>query len=135
MSCFFCGASLEDAPPRRVVVPWADIVLFLVIGGLLAFWWFQSPFASSPQEIALANTRLAATAASPPTQEPAPTPLPPSPTPPPTATSAPTATPVPTPIRYKVEAGDSLELIAGRFGSTIKDIIEANNLGPVAPSG
>jgi LysM repeat protein len=59
---------------------------------------------------------------------PTPTPQPPTATPLPTATPSPTATPLPTPIRYKVEPGDTLDLIAGRFGSTTKDIIDANGL-------
>jgi LysM repeat protein len=112
-----------------VAIPWADIVLFIVIGGLLAFWWFRPPNTSSPRELASSGIGLAGVApTSTSTPEPTPTPFPPTLTPSPTVTPAPTATPVPTPVRYKVEPGDSLELIAGRFGSTVKDIIEANDL-------
>jgi LysM repeat protein len=124
--CFFCGASLEDAPRHRVTLPWADLVLFAVIGSLLAFWWLRAPGGSAPQEIAFSGVRATETAT--PTLEPTPTPRPPTTTPSPTATPPPTATPVPTPIRYKVVSGDTLDLIAGRFGSTAKDIIEANAL-------
>ncbi len=125
--CFFCGASLEDAPRRRAIIPWADLVLFLVIGGLLAFWWLQTPSLPMPQQVALARGTTTALASLP-TPEPAATPFPPTATPLPTPTLQPTPTPAPTPIRYKVEAGDSLGVIADRFDSTIKDILEANGL-------
>jgi len=128
-TCFFCGASLEDAPRRRVAIPWADIVLFLVIGGVLALWWFRSP-APEAQIALLGSPSRPATGAqsATPTAEPSPTPLLPTATLEPTATPKPAATPPPTPVRYKVQPGDTLELIAGLHGSTIADIIQANGL-------
>ncbi len=137
-TCFFCGASLDDAPRRRVAIPWADIVLFLVIGGVLALWWTRSPapgsqiassggssvLATAARTTAARTTAARTTAArtTTPTAAPSPTSLPP------TATLEPVATPLPTPLRYKVQPGDTLELIAGLHGSTIADIMQANEL-------
>ena len=66
----------------------------------------------------------------------APTPLPtlePTPAPTPTLTPTPSlaATPAPTPIpqrTYVVQAGDTLSVIANRFGTTVAAIQRANNL-------
>ncbi|WP_322511775.1 LysM peptidoglycan-binding domain-containing protein [Chloroflexus sp.] len=70
------------------------------------------------------------------TLEPTPTPVPTA-TPEPTPSPAPTATPEPTPAptaagprRYTVQAGDTLRIIAERFGVTIEAILQANNLTP-----
>ena len=52
----------------------------------------------------------------------------------PTATPKPTSTPLPTPTataeprRYIVETGDTLTDIAERFGTTLEDLIEANDI-------
>ncbi|MCX6031225.1 MAG: LysM peptidoglycan-binding domain-containing protein [Chloroflexi bacterium] len=131
---------MEDAPRRRATIPWADLILFAIIGALLAFWWFRSPNVSSPQAVALSGTRTSTSGVTPPlltatpALEPTPTLRPPTAStggvipPLPTDTPSPTATPVPTPIRYKVEPGDTLDLIAGRFGSTTQDIIDVNDL-------
>ncbi len=58
-------------------------------------------------------------------------------TPEPTPTAEPTATPEPPatptaagPRRYTVQAGDTLRIIAERFGVTIEAILQANNLTP-----
>jgi LysM repeat protein len=42
--------------------------------------------------------------------------------------TAPTPTPAPTPITYIVQAGDTLNQIAARFGTTAQAIMEANGL-------
>lgn len=117
--------------PRRLRsrggFPWADLVLFLVIGGVIALWWLHPP-ATQPTARLLTATAGPALALLP---EPSATPLPPSPTPEP-ADTRPVPTPSPTslpgPIRHKVAAGDTVALIAGLYGSTIQDIIQANNL-------
>jgi len=131
-TCFFCGASLEDAPHRRLTIPWADVILFLVIGGVVAFWWLRSPDTPAGQQISLfgqhAGGNQAGIATI--TSEPSPTPLPPTATPAPTATPEPTATPLPTPLRHKVHQGDTLAVIAAYYGSTVQDIIDANGLDP-----
>jgi LysM repeat protein len=86
---------------------------------------------------------LPATPTSLPTQVPVATPSPPSPTPlasppptqrPATPTPAPTATPrqrtpAPTPRTYVVQAGDTLSLIAIRFGTSVTALQAANGLG------
>ena len=78
-----------------------------------------------------------------PTTEPTPTVTPsPSPTPTPTPVPTPTATPVPTPspvvtpaptpppqTTYTVVAGDTLALIADRFGTTVAALQAANGIG------
>lgn len=51
-----------------------------------------------------------------------------TPTAQPTATLAAEPTPEPTPIVYIVQRGDSVSLIAARFGVTPEAIIELNNL-------
>jgi LysM repeat protein len=55
------------------------------------------------------------------------------PSPPPTASPSPAATasptPEPSPSRtYRVQAGDTLYVIAQRFGTTVKAITEANGI-------
>lgn len=139
-SCFFCGAALESAPRRRFRLPWADLFLFAVIAGVLAIWWLRAPESPEPRvpsvESVLSAQRAAATPTAAlvaalqlddPTATPSPTPLPPP-------TIAPTDTPVPVaatpagPIRHKVAAGESVAVIAEKYGSTIKDIISANSL-------
>ena len=53
-----------------------------------------------------------------------------SPTPNPTPTATPVArpTPTPTPFVYAVQAGDTLSGIAGRFGLTVEELVQANRL-------
>lgn len=47
---------------------------------------------------------------------------------PPTPTPVPTPTPAPTPVTYIVQAGDTLNAIAARFGTTAQAIRDANGL-------
>lgn len=139
-TCFFCGAVLDTAPRRSLRLPWADLFLFAVIAGVLAVWWLRAP--ESPEPLATSTQRVlsAQRSAATPTvalvaalqlDDPTATPLP---TMPPTATLAPTgtATPVPAtpagPTRHTVKAGESVAVIAGLYGSTIKDIVSANSL-------
>ncbi len=130
-TCFFCGAPLDSTPRRRISLPWADLVLFAVIGGLLAFWWLRAPEAPENWQLAQQQRQARSTEAPliamlseelPPSATPVPTPLPA------TATPQPTPTATPGPIRHVVAAGDSVAAIAAKYGSTIKDIIEANGL-------
>jgi LysM repeat protein len=57
--CFFCGASLDDAPRRHLSVPWADLTLFAVIGGLVVLWWLHPPSTAARPRIALLGTPTA----------------------------------------------------------------------------
>jgi LysM repeat protein len=135
-TCFFCGAALNEAPRRRVILPWADLLLFAVIGAVVAIWWLRPP--STPAGGgAEQSARLSAVQ----------TPAKAIPTPDllgaddgvqataiPTATVVPTATAQPTPtvpiepIRHKVKQGDTVVAIAKLYNSAAKDIIQANGL-------
>lgn len=140
-TCFLCGAILDSAPRRRLRLPWADLVLFAAIAGVLAVWWLRAPDApdtraSGTVETVLSAQRAAATPTAAivaalqlddPTSTPVPT-LAPTSTPLPTATLAPVSPTPPGPIRHKVVGGDSVAAIATKYGSTIKDIISLNNL-------
>ena len=46
----------------------------------------------------------------------------------PTTTPVPRPTPTPTPVVYSVQAGDTLSGIAGRFGLTLEQLVEANRV-------
>lgn len=112
-----CGAALAVRPRRSLAIPWADIVLFLVIAGVVAIWWTRPGPAA---EIAVAPTN---TPPVPPTATA--TSLPP---PTPTATSTALPTPTPTPITYIVKLGDIPEFIARKHGITVEALLAANNL-------
>ncbi len=134
-TCFSCGQSLDSAPARRRVIPWADLALFGVIAALLAFWWTRAPLAPDDVQIALGGERASASAElmmADVTPESSPTLSAATETPIPTATPEPSPTSAPAPVHYKVQPGDTVELIAGMHGSTIQDIIAANSLGPDA---
>ncbi len=132
-TCFFCGAVLDVAPRRCVSLPWADLILFTVIGAVLALWWLRAPEApdtwiasQNAEQIASADVPLIAYATdAQATSTPPPTVAPP----PPTATPTPAPTEVVGPTRHKVVAEDTVAAIAQKYGSTIKDIIESNGLG------
>jgi LysM repeat protein len=94
-----------------VVVGWVGI------GGLGAL--LGGP-ADSPSPTASVEASSSATASG--SQTPGPS-APPSPTP-----AGPTLTPAPTPVTYVVQSGDTLNLIAQRFGTTAQAIRDANGL-------
>ncbi len=140
-TCFFCGAILDSAPHRRLRLPWADLVLFAAIAGVLAVWWLRAPDAPDTRSIASveavlsvqrpAATPTAAIVAALQLDDPTPTPQPtrtPTPTPQPTETPVAASPTAAGPTRHKVAAGDSVAAIAAKYGSTIKDIISANSL-------
>jgi LysM repeat protein len=125
-------------------MPWADLVLFSVIGGLLILWWTRSPVGSEGQRtFLLANgtsfPQRTATAA--PAAEalqvaellnealPSPTAtLEPEVIADPNGMPSPVAIANSSPVRHKVKQGDTLIAIANLYKSTVKDIAEANGL-------
>ncbi len=117
---------LDSEPRQPLHVPWADFVLFAVIAAVLALWWLRAPETPGVQQIASSNRQgdIAAelTAATPTVQ---PTAIPPTPT----ETPQPTPTILAAPLRHVVKSGDTVAAIAQKYGSTIKDIIQANSLG------
>lgn len=117
-------------------MPWADLILFTVIGAVLAVWWLRAP--QAPANDAPGEPRLAVAATATPAllaelvanDAPTATPLPPTPTP--TETPEPTATLPAEPVRYTVKAGDTVDAISRQFNSTVADIVQANGLGASA---
>jgi len=120
---------------RRFAIPWADIILFSVIGALIYLWWTRAPQTPDGQRISLVNqvaTRAAATATMRPeatlTPMPAATLVALSTTPAePVGTPAPLPT-IPGPVKHTVKPGDTLIQIAATYQSTAKDIADANDL-------
>jgi LysM repeat protein len=153
-TCFFCGSSLTEVQRRRLSIPWADLVLFAVIGAVVAAWWLRAPTPDSGRPSAFLGMRVAGPANATPAQvalaverqaplsgrtpaaeagivEVAPTEAgeqtaEPSPTP--TPIPAPSATPPSSPARHTVKRGETLQQIAGLYDAQVKDIIDANGL-------
>ena len=135
-TCFFCGAALNEMQRRRFSVPWADLLLFAVIGAVVAFWWLRPP--STPAGGGVAQLARQGALQTPEKAAPTPDLLAAeddvTATAMPTATLTPSATPQPTPtilaapVRHKVVKGDTVEAIAKRYSAVTKDIIQANNL-------
>ncbi len=111
-----CGYRFDAPDPRfRIRIPWADIVLAVVLIGLVALWWRWDD-----------QRRVLALTPSPtPTLTPTPT-ITPTPTLTPTITPTPTLTPTPTPVVYTVKPGDTYYGIAGRFGVSLDALLAAN---------
>jgi LysM repeat protein len=142
-TCFLCGGALESAPTRKIRVPWADLFLFAAIAGVIVLWWVRG--LNAPENVQTEQVaRLVVTVSpsrtpvplevlapeDPPTVTLVPSPVPATPTLEPTGTPTTvgvTATPV-SPTRYKVKSGDTVIGIAQKLGSTVKDIIQANDL-------
>ncbi len=135
-TCFNCGASLQITPKRRrFAIPWADIILFSVIGGLIALWWTRAPEAPNGQRISLVSqsaTRVAATATGEPVNETTVYTATPTTTPRPSATRPAAETPTPTapsePVKHTVKPGDTLIAIAAAYNTSVKDIADANSM-------
>lgn len=131
-TCFFCGAPLDVAPRRRAAIPWLNLLVFVLVGAAVIFWWTREPLSQEALEISQARAGIGGSSAELMIAE--------GPEVPPvtaTLTSTPESTPTPlatatlppTPIKYKVQPGDTLQLIAGMYGTTVKALIEANGLG------
>lgn len=131
-TCFYCNGSLTVAPRLRRAIPWADLILFFFIGALFAVWWLRAPGPSSEAQTGQLPPVTATMAA--PTPRPTVTPTAPTPTPTLNAKLTPQPTAPdglnrpPTPIKHKVEAGESLGIIADKYNSTAKEIADANAL-------
>ncbi len=124
--CFYCDGSLIVAPRLRRSIPWADLILFLFIGALLALWWLRAPAGPSEAQIVQLTPSSATIPA--PTARPTITPVVATPLPSPTNTPEPTRTSAPTPIKHKVGSGESLGIIADKYSSTAKEIAQANDM-------
>ncbi len=135
-TCFFCGAALNEKSRRRLSVPWADLLLFAVIGAVVVFWWLRPPSApagngvaqSARQEAVQTPERAASTPDLLVLEDGEPATAIPTPTPVPSATPQPTPTVLAAPVRHKVVKGDTVDAIAKRYGAVTKDIIQANGL-------
>ncbi len=116
---------LPSYKPSRSTLLLVAIIFIVVCGTLLV----QS---GVPQSLALAFIPTETpTPTRPPTRTPTATAVPPTDTPrPPTATATATATltPTPTPIIYVVLPGDTLSVIAAKFGVTVQAIMDANGI-------
>jgi LysM repeat protein len=117
-----CGAALDEKPHRTLMVPWADIVLFLVIAGVVGIWWTR-PAPTAGIAVAPTNTPVP-----PPTFTATLLPSPTLPPATPTTTSTALPTPTPTPIVYAVQSGDIPEQIARKYGVTVEALLALNNL-------
>jgi LysM repeat protein len=123
-------------PRRRLSVPWADLLLFAVIGAVVAVWWLRPP--SAPAGGGAAQLALRNVVQTPAQTEPTPDLLAmddrepatvmPTPTLVPSATPQPTSTLPAEPIRHKVKQGDTVVAIAKLYNAAAKDIIQANGL-------
>jgi LysM repeat protein len=118
-----CGASLDGGKSflpqvSLAMVPPAPLLGAVLAVVLLLAIWFLKPW----KGIHL-GTYYTPTATATFTHTPTSTP-----TPSVTPTSPPTDTPTPQVTRYIVQSGDTLSLIAGRFGVTVDSIREANGL-------
>ena len=115
-----CGAALESRSRPFVLssLPWAEIVLVLVITGVVAIWWSRPP---SDEGISLASPATDTATFTPV----APTP---SPMPSPTSTNTPTPAATPVPVVHTVSKGEFPLYIAGMYGVTLADLFSANGM-------
>jgi len=121
--CFLCGGSLHSRP-RRWHIPWAEIVILVIVAVLVGSWWRAEDVARAAQATARAARQGTVTAvARTPTRTPTPTA-----TATPTATHTPTSTPTATPELYTVTSGDTLIAIAAEHGVTVERLAAFNNL-------
>lgn len=123
-TCLMCGAHLKEPKNRGLRLPQADLLLpFLLVAAIIALWLWKPWQTEEPSALALdtptptATPRPTATVARAPTA----TPLF-SPTPPPTLTLPPNQT------RHIVEGGQTLITIAKLYGTTLKELLQANGL-------
>jgi LysM repeat protein len=112
-----CGYKFNQPRRLRLRVPWADIILALVLVALVALWWRWD---DQRQALALTPSftpTITSTATNTPTR-----------TPTPTLTPTPTPVPTPTPIVHTVRQGDTYLGIANQYGIDLDALLAANNL-------
>jgi LysM repeat protein/predicted nucleic acid-binding Zn ribbon protein len=124
-TCLMCGASLKE-PKQRLRLPQGDLWWPLLVVLALVLLWIWKPWQSvEPQAMVPPTATTTRTATPSPTPTflvvPSATPLQ-SPTPPPTATVPPNQT------RHTVESGETVSNIAKLYGTTVKEILQANDL-------
>jgi LysM repeat protein/predicted nucleic acid-binding Zn ribbon protein len=124
-TCLMCGASLKEHK-QRLRLPQGELLWPLLVVLALVLLWIWKPWqAVEPQAMAATTPTPTATATSTPTATfvvvPTATPLR-SPTPPPTATTPPNQT------RHTVESGETVSSIAKLYGTTVKEVLQANGL-------
>jgi LysM repeat protein len=112
-----CGYKFNQPRRLRLRVPWADIILALVLVALVALWWRWDD----------QRQALALTPSFTPTTTPTATNTP-TRTPTPTLTPTPTPVPTPTPIVHTVRQGDTYLGIANQYGIDLDALLAANNL-------
>ncbi len=115
-----CGAALESSSRSFVLssLPWAEIVLVLVITGVVALWWSRPP---SDEGVSLASPATNTATFTPvvPTSSPMPSP---------TSTNTPTPAATPVPVVHTVSKGEFPLYIAGMYGVTVADLFSANGM-------
>ncbi|MGC9333315.1 MAG: LysM peptidoglycan-binding domain-containing protein [Anaerolineae bacterium] len=124
-TCLMCGASLKERK-QRLSLPQGDLWWPLLVVLALVLLWTWKPWQSvEPQAMVPPTATVTRTATPSPTPTflvvPTATPLR-SPTPPPTATVPPNQT------RHTVESGETVSSIAKLYGTTVKEILQANGL-------
>jgi len=124
-TCLMCGASLKEHK-QRLRLPQGELLWPLFVVLALVLLWVWKPWeVVEPQAMAATTPTATATPTPSPTVTfvvvPTATPLR-SPTPPPTATTPPNQT------RHTVESGETVSSIAKLYGTTVKEILDANGL-------
>jgi LysM repeat protein/predicted nucleic acid-binding Zn ribbon protein len=124
-TCLMCGASLKEHK-QKLRLPQGELWWPLLAVLALVLLWLWKPWqVVEPQAMAAATPTATATSTSTPTATfvvvPTATPLR-SPTPPPTATTPPNQT------RHTVKSGETVSSIAKLYGTTTKEILQANGL-------
>ena len=127
-TCLMCGAILHERKRRTIRLPVFDLLLpVLLIVGLVILWLWKPWEAREPQAMAPESASATPT----PTATPQPTAtyyVAPTATPLQSPTPAATATLLPNQTTHTVKAGETVSTIAKQYGTTIRAILNANDL-------